>query len=1100
MKLKLLSCLLILLLALPALALPPKGNFSNPTALSTDNTTAIDVNRIYMFVTNHGNFGRDLSGVFGYDYGTWYPYAGDPEAIDQNINGAGDQTPNYASGLWIGGVINGTDTVVAISEYDSEYGPGPMLNGTFQPDIPDFRVFKLYADSLKTNPNQDYLDYMSIAAVSQGAPTVVDGDGDTVPDMVGDQMLWAVYNDADPLGHINMNTEALGIEVKQTVFGFNREDPLGDIVFVKYQIFNNGNNIIDDFYISLWSDPDLGSSGDDLVGCDTTLGLGYVYNISNNDSQYGSRPPAMGFDFFQGPLVGKTDPDQPDGRMWGQTYTDSTNLGMVSFNKYINGTDPDTYAEVYMYQNGLDAKAAAPYSYNGVDLMYYHSGDPVTGAGDIDLVGADKRWMQTTGPLTFVPGDSTEILAAIVLGQGGDRKSSISVMKYNDQFAQGAYDINFDVASPPASPVVSYEALRNEVSLSWGGDSETDPGDYGFQGYTVYQGDISSGTLEWTRIANYDIADGEALILDKVLDPLTGALETRGVKFGSDNGIKRYFIVNEDYINGGELNNLSTYYFKVEAYSLAADPDAKPRTLTSSSPIIKLEPQAPVAGTEVNAETEEALDVTHVAGGSQGVITPIVVDPMALTGDTYRVIFVDTIGIVVDTVILDPIAHPEDTTFNSTDVAWHLENATTGQRILSYQTNQTNDDDYFAVDGVYVKVAGPPPGFISFQVVANGAGVVDPPESAGAPWYGYPVPHDVDPDGYVTDGQQVGDGHWMIATGDNGGTSGGGSRGSYATFLTRTLRDDPNRIANLGAYDWEIRFTGDNANPGVGGSMCWEWATDQSSYWVPFEVWRVGIGTLNDPSDDVRFYPYIFGDGNQVFDLSSYGSALDGNCGPGGCEHSISGADNDPYTGDWLYIKQPADLTPGSAGYDAFEQSMLTDPVNHVDDADNVIGRLVFVNWNGGDQPPFNQDMPEQGTVFRMLTAKPNAPTDTFTFSTAAYMPTYSQSEDLLDAITPVPNPFYLKDAYDASPGSYSIKFHNLPDVCTISIYNLAGTMVKTIVKDDASANNISWDVLTDNGLPVASGIYIYVVDAPGFGQKIGKMAVFVEEEVLRIY
>ena len=56
-----------------------------------------------------------------------------------------------------------------------------------------------------------------------------------------------------------------------------------------------------------------GSAGftDDLVGCDTLpdgtgkpRSLGYVYNSTNNDGGYGSKPPALGYDFFQGPRVG----------------------------------------------------------------------------------------------------------------------------------------------------------------------------------------------------------------------------------------------------------------------------------------------------------------------------------------------------------------------------------------------------------------------------------------------------------------------------------------------------------------------------------------------------------------------------------------------------------------------------------------------------------------------------------------------------------------------------------------------------------------------------------------------------------------------------
>lgn len=46
-----------------------------------DNTTYINANSILMFMTNHGNFGRDLADVFGYDAGTFYPYTNN-EAIE----------------------------------------------------------------------------------------------------------------------------------------------------------------------------------------------------------------------------------------------------------------------------------------------------------------------------------------------------------------------------------------------------------------------------------------------------------------------------------------------------------------------------------------------------------------------------------------------------------------------------------------------------------------------------------------------------------------------------------------------------------------------------------------------------------------------------------------------------------------------------------------------------------------------------------------------------------------------------------------------------------------------------------------------------------
>jgi hypothetical protein len=60
--------------------------------------------------------------------------------------------------------------------------------------------------------------------------------------------------------------------------------------------------------------------------------------------------------------------------------------------------------------------------------------------------------------------------------------------------------------------------------------------------------------------------------------------------------------------------------------------------------------------------------------------------------------------------------------------------------------------------------------------------------------------------------------------------------------------------------------------------------------------------------------------------------------------------------------------------------------------------------------------------------------------------------------------------------------------------------MVKTIVHDsnDPYEAMTSWDGTTDNNIPVASGVYIYVVTAEGYGEYVGKLAVFTEVEVLR--
>ncbi len=1092
MKIKLFVISIALLLAVSLSAAPP-NNFmpNNPLKPAIiDNTSYINANRIFMFVTNHGNFGRDLSGVFGYDYGTWFPYT----SISDIAAGI-DKSPYYAGGLWVGAIDSATNQIrMAVAIYSDEYVPGPMVNHTFEIDRPEFKVYKLFLDSLAGNPNQAYLEYLQYA-IAQGAPFKVTESGDTIPDMKGDQMCWSVYNDANPAQHTNDAglTDPLGVEVKGTVFAYDRQGSLGNIVFLRWRVYNKGTNTLRNCYFSVWNDPDLGGSGDDVVGCDTILSVGYIYNYTNDDQYYGAAPPCLGIDFFQGPLRARTAADTladgspvPDGRMWDTTYADSVNLGMYSFAKYINGTDPNSAGESYNNMLGL-IKDGSPYVYNGDTLRYMHSGDPVAGTGDIDFSPADRRMMLTTGPVTFRPGDSTEILAAMVIGQGSDRLNSITVMKDLDNFAQRVYENGFNPPKAPAKPKVTAAQLHNEITLSWTDTSEVDPGDYPFEGYTVWQAPAASGP--WRELKTYDLVNDRTGALIDTLRDLYSGLDLPVVQRAIKNtGLVHSYTTTTDAILGGELKDITQYFFRISAFSFSYFlPDgsrvpAGDRFLESQTTVTVV-PQAPVAGLHPSLNAHDSILATHATGLSDGSVTAFVIDPKALTGHDYRIVFKDTNFVTADG--------------DTVDQAWDLYDLTANKIVLRNQTNQSRNDNYLVVDGMMVKTAGPPVNFKSFEVVANSTGPLDPPEGGAFDFGGFPSER-------PTARQQAGGGLWGIHTADNGGSCGGGTRCCFDAFYSRCTRDGAN-FANIGTYDYEIRFTGSYDNPEVGGSYVDEWFNDDNVWWVPFEVWRIGINTPDDASDDVRLVPEIIDDGDDnTFNLESWGCPTDPLRTGADGEHSVSGGDNDPFT-DWIYMRLPTDMTPGEAGYQANEAQMLAHAYDESLTSAEVLARVVFVSWNGhtasGDTltnpPVFTQDLPEQGTIFRIITNKPNTVADTFTFTAPA--PTYTTNNVDLDKITAVPNPFYLYSSYDPNPGSNLMKFHHLPTKCNITIYNLAGDLIRTIRKDDPSPI-ATWDLVTERGLPVASGIYIYVVDAPGFGQKVGKVAVFVESEVLKIY
>ncbi len=172
----------------------------------------------------------------------------------------------YGAGLWLGAQV-AEEARVAIAEYSSEFVPGPMANGAYQPDNAQFKVYKVRrSDTPASNP--DYANW----PVSQGAP--VDAYGD--PLILGDVMTWSVFNDANPNQHANDagSTQPVGVEVHHTALGWFRSAPLGNAYFLRYLILNQGGNTLDSAYVSIWADPDLGNASDDLVGCDTLLSLG----------------------------------------------------------------------------------------------------------------------------------------------------------------------------------------------------------------------------------------------------------------------------------------------------------------------------------------------------------------------------------------------------------------------------------------------------------------------------------------------------------------------------------------------------------------------------------------------------------------------------------------------------------------------------------------------------------------------------------------------------------------------------------------------------------------------------------------------------------
>ncbi len=1053
----------------------------------------LDINNVRARILNNGN-------LF---------WRGSPHVYEVPKGGASNAI--FASGIWMGGEVNGQLRLAGSTYGPYEFWAGPLNDdGTPPADCSVFdRVYKVskedvvgYEGSGIATPDlQDW-------PTGLGAPTL-DANGDQIdltdqpiasridrkvnlaagerPAILGDQMLWWVMNDRGNQ-HTRTDTPAMGIEVHGSAFAFNTAGAIGNTTFYKYRIMYKGSSPLENTYMGLFSDPDLGNFDDDYVGSDTTLGMGFVYNADDDDEGgegYGAAPPAAGYDFFQGPLVNDNGLDDNGN---GEIDEDNERLKMTAFAFYNNGGgvqgDPGNGADMYNYMKGRwkDGQrftlGGNGLGFSNIPTSFMFPGNPPGFWSEFDSDGngsaispADHRFVMATGPFTVKPNDEQTLVFGIVTSFGADNLDSVQKMKADDALAQAVFDINFELPSPPAGPRITTTIDDGTVLLEWGyrstdnnylnsynvidpllSDDVTD-NDYVFEGYNVFQYSNSSDQ-DGKLIAVYDVPNG----ITRVIEGLDLTFVTAE---GTDSGVQTFHRANG-------LTNYTDYEFGVQAYAYNATSGQK----VYAGPVarVTVTPQISttiVSDAAVAAASSADVDVTGEGAGTNignGSVSASIVNPAAVTGDAYSVEFYDIEveddghkrGDLDPAEAMYPDLRDRGAKSSSASVTvYDVMNSATGEKVFDGNAAFAAThvvpigNNVLTVDGMAMNVLGPAPGFLDFKVTANASGPLATPVGAAADWYGFP--------GLGRPGadQQVGGGAWMIQA--------GGGTGPYAQFLSRWARNGP----VYGAYDYEIRFTG--AGKGFNQWGCGEWID------VPFEIWNAGIGTPNDPSDDRRYVPLLFDvDDNCAFNLNA-------------ADHPVSGASNDPYT-DWIYWYDTAN------GYDAAVGGDLSDVT------DEIFGRTVFVNWNGGDVSDGTLDavdcaagecMPETGTVFRIETTKPNQPGDAFSFSTdglGARDRTIEENTDAIDLIGITPNPYKGASSYEVSQLVDQVRFTNMPNQATIRIFTVAGTLIRTLEKNSASAS-FPWDLVTEEGLPVASGMYIIHIDTE-FGEKVLKFGV----------
>lgn len=91
--------------------------------------------------------------------------------------------------------------------------------------------------------------------------------------------------------------------------------------------------------------------------------------------------------------------------------------------------------------------------------------------------------------------------------------------------------------------------------------------------------------------------------------------------------------------------------------------------------------------------------------------------------------------------------------------------------------------------------------------------------------------------------------------------------------------------------------------------------------------------------------------------------------------------------------------------------------------------------------------------------------------------------DSVLAMINVVPNPYYANSAYETGKLDNRIKIVNLPEECTISIYNVNGTLMRRFNKADPKTS-LDWDLKNFADVPVAGGVYLMHIDVPNIGER----------------
>jgi hypothetical protein len=538
----------------------------------------------------------------------------------------------FSGALWIGGITQGNLRIAAQTYRQSgnDYYPGALqIDGSASisaarcksydkiwkvtlAEIEEFTnnqsLWDNPIDGIATWPGNPILDGLGEAQYlapfydmnNNGLYEYKEGDfpsfDHNVLSNIPDMMLYTIYNDK---GNIHSESEGLpiGLELHTQSFAYSTNDEINNMTFYRTTIYNRSTETIDSCIFGQWVDADLGNYSDDYVECDVKRNLGICYNGDDNDEGilgYGLNPPSVGVNFFEGPsrIVG----------------SDTSEIGLTKFVYYNNDFsvtgNPSRPEHYWNYLNGR-WKDGLNITYGGngrggtdtASFMFPGKTDPAGRADWTERIAGnnpgDRRFLQTAGTFSLLPGSKNEVTVAVVWARAttGGATGSFNLLKEASDKAYVLYKNNFNIVDGPRVPTIDVVELDRELILNITNYQVTESyrdssaglcsnkTNYKFQGYQIFQLKRNStpsdlyNTEEARLVAQCDVQDGNGLMVNMVNDPDLGSVKKIMVS-GEDKGVRHSIKITKDAfstLSDPTLVNFQNYYYLLVAYASATN-------------------------------------------------------------------------------------------------------------------------------------------------------------------------------------------------------------------------------------------------------------------------------------------------------------------------------------------------------------------------------------------------------------------------------------------------------------------------------------------------------------------------------------------------